>query len=213
MNPLMDQLGVQFLPGTLVKPNKKFQSDLLLMSPARGAEKISYHFRNIRRNDELLPMSTAVGLSVSPDKGFKGTTLFSSDSTGGWNELETTNFIDDTVRLNPKAGETEKSYPTVVALSRKVKDKEQKIIVLGDADCFSNGELMKSRKDVLAANFDLISGMFSWLTNDELPIDMRRPQPPDNTLRLGKVSWAISNAGLKWAFPVRQAHASEASSV
>ncbi|MES1249695.1 MAG: ABC transporter, partial [Chitinophaga rupis] len=157
---------------------------------------------NIRRNDELLPLSTAVGLSVSPGKGFKATTLFSSDTTGGWNELETTNFIDDTARLNPKAGEAEKPYPAVIALSRKVNDKEQRIVVLGDADCLSNGELMKSRKDVLAANFDLISGMFAWLTNEELPIDMRRPQPPDNSLRLGKTSWAMSKAGLKWVFPI-----------
>jgi ABC-2 type transport system permease protein len=202
MNPLVEQLGVQFLPGMLVKPNKKFQSDLLLLSPARGAGKLSYHFNNILHNDELLPLSTAVGLSVTADKGFTATTLFSSDSAGGWNELETTNFIDDTVRLNPGAGEVEKSYPTVVALSRKVRDKEQKIIVMGDADCLSNGELMKSRKDVLAANFDLISGMFSWLTEEELPIDMRRPLPPDRTLRLGKISWALSNAGLKWVFPL-----------
>ncbi|HVW58530.1 MAG TPA: Gldg family protein [Puia sp.] len=201
MNPLAEQLGVQFLPGRLVKPTKKFQQDLLLLSPAPAAGKLSYHFRNIRRNDGLLPLSTAVGLSVSPVNGFRATTVFSSDSTGGWNELETTNFIDDTARLNPTAGEAEKPYPAVVALSRKVNDKEQRIFVLGDADCLSNGELMKSRKDVLAANFDLISGMFAWLTNEELPIDMRRPQAPDNSLRLGKTSWAISKAGLKWVFP------------
>jgi ABC-2 type transport system permease protein len=201
MNPLVEQLGVQFLPGTLVKPGKKFQPDLLLLSPTRAADKMSYHFMNIKRNDELLPMATATGLSFSADKGFYGVALFASDSSGGWNEQETTNFIDDTAQLNPTAGEVERSFPTVMALSRKVSNKEQRIIVMGDADCLSNGELMKSRKDVLAANFDFISGIFAWLTNEELPIDMRRPNAPDRTLRLGKTSWAISNAGLKWALP------------
>jgi ABC-2 type transport system permease protein len=202
MNPLVDRLGVQFLPGTLVKPTKKFQSNLLLVTPTKAAQEFSFHFKNIARNDQLLPMPTTSALAFTTDKGFNVTTLFTSDTTGGWIEKETTNFIDDTATLNPQAGEEEKPYPTVIALSRKVKDKEQKIIVTGDADFLSNGELMMSRKDVSPANFNFISGAFFWLTNEELPADMRRPPPPDRSLRLGKTSWAISKSGLKWVFPL-----------
>ena len=68
-----------------------------------------------------------------------------SDTINGWNELQTVNFIDDTVRLNPESGEIERSYVTALALSRQVGKKEQKIVVLGDADCLSNIELSRGR--------------------------------------------------------------------
>jgi ABC-2 type transport system permease protein len=202
MNPVVERLGVSFMPGMLVKPNKKFQSNLLLVQPTKAAEELSFHFKSIRRNDQLLPLSTTAALNYTTDKGFKVTTLFTSDTTGGWIEQETTNFIDDTAKLNPQAGEEAKPYPVVLALSRKVQDKDQKIIVTGDADFLSNGELMMNRKDVSPANFSFISGAFFWLTDEELPVDMRRPPAPDRSLRLGKQSWAISKFALKWVYPI-----------
>jgi ABC-2 type transport system permease protein len=201
MNPIVERLGVTFLPGTLVKPTKKFQPNLILQKPTPYADTIAFHFKDIRRNDQLLPMVTACALGIDSSKGFKVVTMFTSDTTGGWIEQQTTNFVDDTAILDPQTGEIEKPYPTVVALYRRVNNREQKIIVTGDADCLSNGELMMSRKDVSAANFGLISGSFFWLTDGELPADMRRPPAPDRSLRLGKTSWAISKPGLKWVFP------------
>lgn len=202
MNPIVENLGVQFMPGMLVKPNKKFQSDLLLLQPTKEGEELAYMLKNIRRNDQLLPMRTAGALSYTTDKGYKVTPIFTSDTTGGWIEMETTNFIDDTVKLNINAGEEEKPYPTVLALSRPINGKEQRIIVMGDADLLSNGELMMSRKDVSPANYTLISGAFYWLTDEELPTDMRRPPAPDRTLRIGKTGWAIAHVALKWLLPI-----------
>ena len=60
--------------------------------------------------------------------------------------------------------------------------KEQRIIILGDADCLSNGEISIDRKDISAVNYFLISGSFFWLSNEEVPIDVRRPTPPDNEM-------------------------------
>ena len=45
--------------------------------------------------------------------------LFMSDSTC-WNELENTEIVDQEVVFNPEVGEVQKSYPLVLALSRKV---------------------------------------------------------------------------------------------
>lgn len=200
MNPIVSSLGVQFLPGTLVKPTGKFQSNLVLAKVTPEADTIAYHFRSIRRNEQLLGMPNAGALSYV-DSGFTVFPIFTSDTTGSWIEMETTDFIDDSVMLNPQAGEVEQPHPVVLALTRKVNGKDQKIIVMGDADCLSNGELMMNRKDVSAANFGFISGIFFWLTDGELPIDMRRPQAPDKSLRLNKTSWAICKVALKWLFP------------
>lgn len=202
MNPITAPLGVQFIPGTLVKPAQKFQPNLLLLTPTAAAEKNFFHLAGMRQNEQVLPLVTTTGLTYTNDKGFEVTTLFKSDSSGSWNEMETTDFIDDTVRLNPGAGEVEGSYPTVLALSRKVGNKDQRIIVTGDADWLSNGELLMNRKDVSSANFLLINASFFWLTDGELPIDMRRPSASDKDVRLGKTSWMISGVMLKWIFPL-----------
>ena len=39
-------------------------------------------------------------------------------------------------------------------------DKEQKIMILGDADCLSNAELSQGRRGIDAANFSLITSSF-----------------------------------------------------
>jgi ABC-2 type transport system permease protein len=127
-------------------------------------------------------MPGCVGLAYTSDKGFTVTPLFTSDTTGGWNEVETTDFMDDTVRLNPAVGEVERSHVTMLALSRKVGEKEQKIIILGDADCISNGEISISRKNVSASNYSLITASFYWMSDEEVPINITRPAPPDRKL-------------------------------
>lgn len=101
-------------------------------------------------------------------------------------ELETTDFVDDTVRLNPAIGEVEKSYPTIVALSRKVGNREQKILLTGDADCISNSEFNR-RVNVRTSNYTLITGSFFWLSDNEVPIDVRRPEFPDKGIYIGSV--------------------------
>lgn len=201
MNAITAGLGVKFLPGRLVKPDPKFQSDLMVMKPTKEAMDSFYQLEEMSKNEGVLTMPSANGLEYSTDKGFKVTTLFRTDSVGSWNELETTNFIDDSVRLNRAAGELEQSYPTVLALSRKVKGKEQKILVTGDADWLSNGELGMQRGDLRASNYSLIVASFYWLSDGEVPIDMRRDESADTSLHITEGIWAFAGIFLKWGLP------------
>jgi ABC-2 type transport system permease protein len=209
MNPLVASLGVRFMPGQLVKREGATVSedeenrglyaegrmyfpgqpvvrgeqpaDLVVSRPTPGARALSYILERMDDYGLVLAMPGCVGLEH--DGGdFLATPLFTSDSTDSWNELETTNFVDDTVRLNTAIGEVARPYPTALALSRRVHDREQRIIVLGDADCISNGELGRQRARVPAANYNLIMGAFDWMSDNEVPIDTRRPSPPDDTL-------------------------------
>ncbi len=201
MNPVLAPLGVQLMPGVLVKPNEKFQAGLMLLKPTGQALDFSWHFNQMKERRQVLTMPSAAALDVQTDKGFKVTTLFTSDSTQSWIEHETTNFIDDSVILNTAAGEVKKPYPTVVSLSRKINNQEQRIIVTGDADWLSNSELGMRRKDINAANFPLMNAAFFWLSNGEVPIDMHRDPPLDTTLSTTEDSWGITRTLLKWVFP------------
>ena len=71
------------------------------------------------------------------------------------------------------------------SLARQLKDKEQRIIISGDADCISNTELTLSREGYRSGNFNLIIESFRWLSGGEFPIDIRRPHCTDNKLSIG----------------------------
>lgn len=202
MNPLVELFGVEFTEGILVKPTENFQPDLVMAWPTLGALELSYFYENMKNWRQCAAMSGAAGLKYSTDKGFNVVPVLQTDTTGVWNEMETTNFIDDTVRFNPSAGEIEQMYTTVLALSRPMGDREQKIVILGDADCISNAELFKSREEIESGNFYIILGSFSWLSDGEAPVDVRRPKSIDNRLFLGKTGVKITDIMFKWFIPI-----------
>lgn len=198
-NALTQQLGVQLQPGVLVKPSQLFQPDLLLLRPTPQAPAFSYHLHTMLKRGMQATMPGTSMLTFDGTKGFRADTLFRTDSTS-WNELETFNFIDDSLRLNAAAGEVMGRYPVALALSRTVNGKMQKILVTGDADWLSNGELAMRRNNVATSNFPLINATFFWMSDGEVPIDMRRPSPIDNDLLISKGGWAVAGVLLKWGF-------------
>lgn len=202
MNQVTAPIGVRFLPGVLVHPSEKFQSDLMLLHPTEAGAAFSYHLDNMLKREQVISMPSAGALEYDSTKGFRVTTLFTSDSTGSWNELETSDFVDDTALYHPAAGETERPYPVVLALSRKVGGKEQKILVTGDADWLSNGELGMNRKGARTSNFALINAAMYWLSDEEVPIDMRREPMPDKSLYVEQAGWTVSKIFIKWVLPL-----------
>jgi ABC-2 type transport system permease protein len=229
MNPLVASLGVRFMPGQLVKyaseepgkdeapalavngvtvtnttnrPRNNFQADFILSRLTEESKGVSYIYENMFNGRYGVTMPGAVGLEYSTDKGYNVIPLLASDTIDSWNELETTNFIDDTVRLNPAIGEVMKSYPTALALTRQVNGKEQRILVTGDADCISNGEISIQRPGARAANYNLIMGSFFWMSDNEVPIDVRRPTPPDNELFITGSGAKACKALLMGLFPL-----------
>ena len=202
MNPLFAKFGFELMEGQLVKQDSNLQADVIVSRPTPEADSIAYDFGTMYRREQVIASQGVTGLRQVEDKGYKVTELFKSDTVGSWNELETTDFVDDTIRLNPAIGEVEQSYPTMVALSREINGKEQRIILSGDADCISNGELMGSRRGIRASNFSIITGGFFWLSDNEVPIDVRRPPMPDRDIYIGGTGAGIMKWSLVLVLPV-----------
>lgn len=202
MNPLVEQFGVKFLPGTLVKRDENLLPNFILGIATPQAKDIAYQLKDLGKYGiwPAVTMPGAVGLDYTTDKGYTVTPVMRSDSAC-WNELETTNFLDDTVYLNPAAGEVQKSYPLALALERQGGNKSQKILIFGDADWCGNGEIGTSRPKIFAENYTLLMGSFFWLSDGEVPIDVRRPVPSDKKIFLSQEEadmWAII---WKWILP------------
>lgn len=201
INPITESLGVTFEKGRLVHPTANFPADLIFARPTPEAEKIAYQFAQLRLYNGGVSMPGTAPLAYSAEKGFTITPLFTTDTTGCWNELQSTDFIEGNIGLNPETGEVEKQYATALALSRPMGKKEQKIIILGDADCISNGEFSRQRNGIMASNYTLIMGCFYWLSDQEVPIDVRRPQTPDNEIYTDENTMQAMKVILIWILP------------
>ena len=136
------------------------------------------------------------------DKGFRVTPLLVGRDPSSWNELETIDFVNETPLLNLNAGEQAGTKTTMMALERQQAGKEQRIVVIGDADAFSMGEVMANRRGILSINGGLIMSMFEWLSYGELPVDTSRPDPVDNNLTIGAEAAGNVKTMLQWILPV-----------
>ncbi|WP_294141096.1 Gldg family protein [uncultured Sanguibacteroides sp.] len=181
-HPLLSLFGVRSVPGILVQPTSDFNADLLQCQVTEEAAGISREYARMRKRGECVTMPGAVGLEYDNTTGYTFLPILRTVGKGSWNELETVDLINERVVLNPSAGEVEGSYVTALGLSRKMGDKEQRVIVLGDADCASNAELMMMRKGINASNYSLITESFRWLTNGEFPVEIVRADPKDTTV-------------------------------
>ena len=83
------------------------------------------------------------------------------------------------------------------AQERTVGSRQQKVVVIGNADMISNGELLMSRSGINAANYGLITESFRYLSDGEYPVYAPRPRGIDNEL---KYLDRYSKKPLRWAF-------------
>ncbi len=86
-----------------------------------------------------------------------------------------------TVKLSTSADNkniSKETFTTALALTRQINGKEQRIVVSGDADLFSNSEL--GRYEPKVSNFYFSTALFSWLDYGQYPVDTSRPDAKDN---------------------------------
>lgn len=201
VNEILTQLGVQIMPGTLVHPTESNRADLLFvpMTPQSGT--ISAKMGEISSLGGQIAMPSVGGLEILGNKGYQVIPIAETASTGYWSELQTTNFAVETPSFDVSAGEKEDAIPTILALAKKIGEQEQKIIVMGDADCISNGELSMNR-DMRSANWPFIINAFKWLANDEFPINIDRPAPTDWKINITPRNSSIITMSVKWGIPL-----------
>lgn len=194
INPLLARFGIRISEGILAQPSATNPYNLI---PCRGtqgaAEQMKGFYRNMVRYAQraAVTMPGAVALEVIDTTRFRPLVLLQTDSTA-WIERQTTDFIDEQPSPDPGVGERLGHYPTAVALTRQLDGKQQRIIVLGDADCFSNAELTAGeRPGILSYNFSMIPGSFRWLCYGEFPVSAAHRPNRDTDILLTPMSLPV----------------------
>lgn len=197
INPVLSQLGVQLMEGTIVYDNKEVSPDIALPTLTNTAA--SFYVKLAKPFKDSVPVSMpgATALSFLPDSGFTALPLLVSDGSKSW--LKKGKLVADSGRVLYQDGDLKGSFPMAMALTRKVNGKEQRIIVTGDADLMSNAEI--SRFNVFVTNFNFNTAMFRWLSNGEFPIEAPRPDPIDNRVTVTTEGSALLRLIYVWLVP------------
>ena len=138
---------------------------------------------NIENN---ITMPSVCGLEYSENNGFNIIPLLNCEKDKCWNRLGKIDLESGTEKFNPEKDKRTKAT-VALALSRNINDKQQKIVISGDADFMSNGEL--GRHNVKRqVNSGFAMRIFKWFTNEEYPISARIAPPLDNELKISRAS-------------------------
>lgn len=211
LNPILQALGVQLMDGMLVQKSRDFSPDMTQAHLTAQAAGLTQKLRQAFEDDIRLSMPGAAALSYSEDGPFSIHALVTTDSLSSWNKkvrptgeaMEAAEDADHTTE-NPLSDETKRKdtanlawrglayapeqgdqkgpLAAMVALTRTVNGKEQRIVVSGDADFLSNMEL--NRLNIRTCNFDYSTGLFNWLSHGEFPIDDARSKSKDTRLKI-----------------------------
>ncbi|MNJ95538.1 ABC-type uncharacterized transport system [compost metagenome] len=186
VNPMLDSLGVKMLDGTLVQRSKDYSFGLVTPVLAAGAVAMAPGLQAFYAARWPVSMPDAAALSYSEKGSFDIHPLLMTDAQTSW--LKKGKFTLDSAALTieTRNGDEEGAFPTALMLMRQVKNKEQRIIVSGDADFFSNAELNRNNMQTLNGGF--AASIFRWFSYGEFPIDASRPPSRDNSTTLTKGS-------------------------
>jgi ABC-2 type transport system permease protein len=202
LNPLLSQTGVQFSNGQLVEPSKDetpdkintyYTFDAFDLAKHTTLVQFKYIWERGSRKDSLRNgFAGATGISWSKDSSFTVKPLYMSSPGKAW--LKAGKLVTDSATPVFSAAEgdiQERSFATAIALSRQHNNKEQRIIIAGDADFLSNYRLHNS----------LIDPLYSWLTYNQFPVYTPYPRAPDTGILMTPASAGVQKILLLWVLP------------
>ena len=201
MNKLVASLGVRFEEGLVVNENEYTSPTILVASFTPEAAKKYPMYEKLQKYNYVVALPTAQAIDYSGVKDFEVTPVLISDKDA-WIEKETTDFVDGEFECNPDAGEEKGVRAVLITLNRKVGNKEQRIVISGDADVIANEALTSQFTGISASNYSIINGSFRWLSYGQFPIDTRRADYIDTKVRLPKGCRPWVNWGSMCVFPL-----------
>ena len=170
---ITDKLGIGFTKQTLVQESETNSPDFLVAELQKDVDSTIIKF-SPNPNKNPIPFLGSSGILTVKDAGFKVTPLLKTNTQPVWESQTGITSISEDLKKQPSS----KEIPLVVALTRNINGKTQKIIVAGDADFMGNAELSRGG----SGTFQFVTDIFSWFTNYEFPIDTTRPKNIDKKI-------------------------------
>lgn len=180
VQPLLDELGLKASDRQIARKSEDFSSGLVLAHEAKGVGEIDDCFNGLAAGAGRITMPGCLALDVQEGESpFQAKPLLVSPEDS-WLESDYSGFKDDAVECDESDGEVLGTYVTAYALTRG----DQKVLVVGDADCLSDAEMTISREGFEAANYQLIIKGFQWISDGRFPVRIDRIPQTDTTFKI-----------------------------
>lgn len=202
LNPLLREINVQLKDGQLVQPSVNetpdktsiyFTESALSLAEEYWFMKFKYLWsKNVLEDSVKIPLAGAAAIAYATDSSFTVNTLFSTLPGSAW--LKAGKLVVDSTApvFSPQEGDIKQaSFPVAVQLSRQINNKEQRIVISGDADFASNMRLVD----------DMARALYSWLAYNEFPIYTPIPYAKDNIIILSPTRAATQKIIYLWVLP------------
>lgn len=203
LNPFLEKTGVQFINGKLAQPSANEVPDMLtpylteagLSFPGETIIRRYHHLWSNGVYDDSLKimMPSAMGLTYSGDSGFAAKTLMTTVPGTAWSKMG--KFVTDSVApvFSPQDGDIRlSSFPVSIQLTRQVNNREQRMIVCGDADFMS---------DRRSPDGSYSRAFCSWLNEGRMPVYATYPYANDNMLTLSPLRASVQKIAYMWVLP------------
>ena len=182
LNPLLQTIGVTLDPGIIVFPTKHEQPHTFNVGVNKAGITMAQEegLVNARKLGYAgIIVQGAANISYKDTGGFSAAPIYGgySNDHAGW--IENGIFVPDSAApvFSPAEGDVKKPYYAIgIQLQRKVHNKEQRIMVSGDAD------FMTPRR---VYGGDIGNGMFSWMLYNDYPVYTNYPPPLDVKVKIG----------------------------
>ncbi|NQX39084.1 ABC-2 type transport system permease protein [Pedobacter steynii] len=197
VNPILSKLGLQLKNGMLVKPDKDMAVDKIKSRISSDAVGMDRNIDLLHNGNWELTLKEVSAIAYSDSSEFKIKSLWKSPD-GGWNKVVPLDINATALEFNSSQGDQKGIFATSVALTRNVKNKEQRIIVTGDADFMSNVELDNFPPTATQMN---INSIFRWLAYGKFPVDEIRPNAKDIDITVSKEQISAFGIVCKFVLP------------
>ncbi|HEY8157631.1 MAG TPA: GldG family protein [Methylobacter sp.] len=190
LDALLQTLGLRQLPGTLVDSSSKLygiNDPSFVLTSSYPPHPITQGFQTI----SLYPVTAA--LEIGEETDFKPVELLKS-ATQSWTE---TGPIAGEILFDADGDEKQGPLTFAYALTRGLdKQKQQRIVVVGDGDFLSNAYLGN------VGNLDIGLRMINWLIHDDRFINIPAKIATDKSLQLSQISVAVIGFGFLVIIPL-----------
>lgn len=198
LNPVLSQIGIQLANGQIVQPSFHETPDkvspFLTYASGNLSDKLSWVKKQKKTDTTKIFMPGATAVIRTDNNEWKAD--ITSTTSPGKTWLKAGPLVIDSILppFNPHEGDIgTTSFATVQQLSRKINDKEQRILVCGDADFASNLRL--------GINAFFLMPCYSWLSYDQFPVYLPRPRARDILLTIGAKTANVQKISLTWILP------------
>ena len=187
---LMQELtAVEQLPGTIVDANVR---ELGIDNPAIALVP-SYPDHDATQGFNLLTLFPQAAALQLPNQSEWTLAPLLQTLDKSWNE---TGSLSGEIERNPLLGEEPGPLTIGVALDRQHRNREQRILIIGDGDFLSNSFLNN------AGNLDLGLAISRWLVGDDQSIGIPATEADDRELHLSKLAIGVIGLGSLIVLPL-----------